>query len=506
MNIARHVELGRRSWPSRAALIFDDRSYTYRQLDDAASRVASALKSMGVRRGDRVVLLLPNIPAFIVCYLGIQKIGSVAVSLNTLLKPDEIEFMVNDCGAAVAFTTEALLANLPRERLPGLQQVVVAEGTAPDAPALEALVASAPGDVAAAEMRRDEPAAIVYSSGTTGFPKGVVLSHGNVVSNSEAKKQYARIRPDDRILLFVPLYHCFGQNAVTNACFSAGATLVMHRRFELDRVLTSVARNQVTMFFGVPTVFILILNNASLRAVDAGALRSVRYYFSAAASMPAEIAARWRERYGLVINEGYGLTETSPFACYNHEVEYRLGSIGTPIRGVEMAVVDEETGRPRRPGVPGEIVIRGPNVMLGYWNQPEETRRAIRDGWLHTGDIGMTDEDGYFYLVDRLKDMINLAGLKVYPAEVENVLYRHPLVAEAAVYGVPDPVMGERVEAQIVLKPGARAAAEEILALCRRHIADFKVPRTVRFVEALPKSPTGKVLKRVLRAAARLPS
>ncbi len=279
------------------------------------------------------------------------------------------------------------------------------------------------------------------------------------------------------------MFHCFGQNAVLNSGLNACSTVVLHREFDLDKLLSSITVCNITMFFGVPTTYILLLNSTS-----PGDLRPIRYYFSAAAAMPVEIAQRWWDKYGIVINEGYGLTETSPFASYNHDLEYRLGSIGTPIENVEMKIVGSDSEEVA-PGEPGEIVIRGPNVMLGYWNRPEETAEVIKNGWLHSGDIGKIDDKGYFYLVDRVKDMVNVAGLKVYPVEVENVIHGHPAVAEVAVYGIPDAVTGERVAANIVLKAGHVTTEGEILAFCRSRIAVFKVPSDIEFVELSPQEP-----------------
>lgn len=493
MNIATHVERARQQYPNRTAVIFEGAAISYGALDEAANRVANALRRLDVTRGDRVALLLPNIPAFLHSYLGIQKIGAIAVSLNVGLKHDEIEFLLEDSGARVLITTEEFLSDVPTGA-ETLERVLIAEGAAGDHTSLDSLMQTSDADARAVEMKRDDPAVIVYSSGTTGFPKGATLSHGNVISNIKAKVRYTGMSPEDRGILFVPLFHCFGQNAVMNAMLHAGGTIVLHRRFDPDEVLASVREHEVTMFFAVPTIYILLLHKATVEDMS-----SVRYYFSAAATLPEEIARRWHDRFGIVINEGYGLTETSPFACYNHIERYKFGSIGTPIEGVEMKIVDPDDGGELDPGELGEIAIRGPNVMLGYWNRPDATADAIRDGWFHTGDIGKRDEDGYFYIVDRLKDMINVAGMKVYPAMVENVLYQHPSVAEAAVYGVPDPMTEERVVAQVIPKAGHEVDEEELLALCRRHIADYKVPDRIAFVETLPTSKTGKILKRVLR-------
>lgn len=258
-----------------------------------------------------------------------------------------------------------------------------------------------------------------------------------------------------------------------------------------------IQQNQVTHFYGVPTVFIWLLH----AEVTHAELASVRYYFSAAAKLPVEIAQQWWTRFGFPIYEGYGLTETSPFSSYNHESDYRLGSIGTPMEYIEMQIWDEQ-GNVLPSGQQGEIVIKGPNIMLGYWNRPEETANALRGGWFHSGDIGLMDGQGYFYITDRLKDMINISGLKVYPAEVEDVLYQHPAVQEAAVYGVPDELTGETIWANVVLKTDQAATVEELIAFCGERLATFKMPRIIKLGEAIPKNPTGKVLKRLLVAAA----
>jgi long-chain acyl-CoA synthetase len=498
MNIAQNIERSRCFFADKPALIFSDRSYTYRELDELANRMANGLRGLGVERDERVALLLPNIPEYVIAYLGIQKMGAIAVSVNTMLTGREIGFILDNCAAVAIITTAELRGNVNDDQLPHLQHILLV-GEAPPEQSLVRLLEKASANGRAVEMERDDPAAIVYSSGTTGFPKGVTLSHGNVISNMHAKNHYCGMRPVDRLLLFVPLFHCFGQNAVLNSGLNAGATVVLHEKFELGEILHSVAVHQVTMFFAVPTIYIIMLN----QQVSASHWQDVRYFFSAAATMPAEIARHWQEAYGQVIYEGYGLTETSPFSCYNHHIRHKLGSVGTPIENVEMKITDLESGERVELGALGEIAIRGPNVMLGYWNQPEATSQAVRQGWFYTGDIGRMDEEGYFYIIDRLKDMVNVAGLKVYPAEVENVLYQHPAVGEAAVFALPDPVTGEQVAAHVVPKPGRQVSEGELFALCRKQIASFKVPVSLKFVDSLPKSATGKVLKRVLRENAR---
>jgi len=294
--------------------------------------------------------------------------------------------------------------------------------------------------------------------------------------------------------VFLPLFHVFAQNYIMNGGFEAGATLVLFRRFVPDVVLPAIKGEGITMFFAVPTIYIALLN----AGVPKAAFAPIRYFFSAAATMPEEISRRWTDAYGLRVNEGYGLTECSPFAAYNHVSAHKFGSVGTAVDDFEIMIVDENDKELPR-GQWGEIVIRGPGVMKGYWNKPRDTEWALRAGWLHSGDIGRMDEENYVYIVDRVKDMINVSGFKVWPAEVENMLYRHPAVKELAVYGVPDPVKGETVSVAIVLKEGASVTAEAIIAYCREKLAVYKAPERVEFVSELPKSATGKILKRILR-------
>jgi long-chain acyl-CoA synthetase len=497
VNVAHALERSRERGPERAAIVCEGRTLSYAELDSAASRAANALRELGVERGDRVALFLPNIPAFAISYLGIQKLGAIAVSLNSLLKRDEVRFILEDSQPRVVVTTAAQRANVPDDELATKPVVVIAEGEATEKDRLlEALLERASDHAPAIDVDASHPAAILYTSGTTGFPKGATLSHGNVTSNIAATERYTGMTSRDRLLLFLPLFHCFGQNFILMTGLRAGATLEMQRRFVMEQALESIQRREgaATMLFGVPTTFITLLN----AGLADDTFRSTRYCFSAAAPLPMEIARAWEEKFGHKIWEGYGLTETSPFASYNHERKHKLGSIGEAIEGVEMKVVGPDGAEVER-GVWGEIVIKGPNVMLGYWNRPQDTASAIRDGWFHSGDIGVRDEDGYFSICDRLKDMIITSGFNVYPAEVENVLYAHPAVGEAAVYGAPDTVRGEQVNANVVLRPGAVANAEELIEFCRSRIAGYKTPRHIEIVAQIPKSPTGKILKRVLR-------
>jgi long-chain acyl-CoA synthetase len=496
MNIAHHVERGYRLCPNKTAIVYEDQSYTYKQLDRLVNCTANALRELGVGKGDRVALYLPNIPEFAIAYLGILKIGAIAVSLNVMLKSPEVSYILNDCAAKAIVTTESGRLQVAEADLPHLQHILITEGVVNRDIDFAALIANASPIARAVEMQWHSPASIVYTSGTTGFPKGATLSHGNIISNISAHNCCCGMNKNDRLLLYVPLFHCFGQNAIFNAGLNVCATIILQRRFDLEQVLSSIGKYQATMFFGVPTVFIRLLNQDTSKYN----FSSLRYYFSAAAPMPVEISQLWQDRYKKVIHEGYGLTEASPCASYNHNFKYKFGSIGAPIANVQMQIVDAN-GYRLSPGELGEIVIKGPNVMLGYWNRPQETQAVIKNDWLHSGDIGRMDEEGFFYIADRLKDMINVSGFKVYPTEVENVIYQHRAIAEVAIYGVPDPIKGEIVKANIVVKNGHAITEQEIIEFCSQQIASYKIPQAINFVNHLPKNPTGKVMKRFLREA-----
>jgi len=501
MNLASNLARRAAERPAHPAILFEGRRIGYAELDTQASRLAHALVAHGVSAGDRVALFLPNVPEFAIVFFAAQKLGAVTVSINAIFRSAEVEYLLNDSGAKVVFTVGELAQFVPRERCPALEQVVICEGDTPaGAATLAAWCAGRDARFELVERAADAPASLLYSSGTTGFPKGVTLTQSNISSNVATAARYSGYRPDDRLAVFLPLFHVYGQNYIMNAAVQAGATIVLFRRFVPDPVLEAIARERVTLFFGVPTIFIGLLS-MDLSKYD---LSSIRYEMSAAATMPEEISRRWTERFGRRVYEGYGLTECSPFACYNDLIEHRFGSVGRAVEGFELAIFDEADRELPR-GEWGEIVIRGPGVMKGYWNRPEDTAQALRGGWLHSGDIGRMDDDGYVFIVDRVKDMINLSGFKVWPAKVEQYLYKLPQVQEVAVYGLPHPDKGEQVVAAVVPKPGQRLTADEVIAYCRANIAAYKVPARVDIVSELPKSATGKILKRVLRDQAGQP-
>ncbi len=481
-------------FPNREAVILDDQHLTYAELERLTAQAAHVLRELGIGRRDRVGIVIPNVPAFVVWYYACLRLGAIAVSISTRLTGAEVAFMLSDGKAKVVIGTNSLVESMSGE-VPDCTEHVLR--VSDDALSIgdEPLGSSdSIGEGCYEEMEPDDPATILYTSGTTGFPKGATLSHRNVRATVHAFNHLCGMQTEDLLLLSVPLFHCYGQNALLNSGLNVGATIVLQRRFDLGESKRLIRDHGVTMLFGVPTTFQLMLESC-----EPAELSSIRYCFSAAAKLPEQLSRGWYEKFQMPIFEGYGLTETAPFASYNHRLQFVPGSIGMPVDLVEMKIVDPETGEKCPPGTPGEIAIRGPNVMLGYWNRPEETADAIRDGWFYSGDIGEVDERGYFYILDRLKDMIVVGGLKVFPAEVERVLLDHGAVGEAAVVGRSDEVLGEKVVAFIIRAPEAKTTEDEIRSYCQLHLGSYKVPRQVVFVDELPRNPAGKVLKMKLR-------
>jgi long-chain acyl-CoA synthetase len=497
MNIADALDRNRIFFPDRDAIVYEGESRSYARLWEETNRMAGALASLGIRKGDKVCLFLTNCPEFIIAYYACQKLGALCVSVSSMSKADEVSYMANDCEASVFITEKALLGDVPgRSEIPGVRTLVTLDSSEGDRTWPE-LLASGNPEFPTLRTERDDGAAIIYTSGTTGKPKGVVLTHGNVVSNTNAAKYLCDMQGDDRAICFLPIYHSFAQNFIANSSVQAACTLVLHKKFEPESILRSLKENRVTRWYSVPPIYIMLLNHPETAAVDQ-AMERVRYCFSAASSLPGEVARRWKERFGLDVNEGYGLTETTPFATYNHEFRHKEGSVGTAIMNVEILIADPQ-GKEVPRGDLGEIWIKGPNVMREYYGKPQDTLEAIVGGFLRSGDIGYMDEEGYVFIVDRLKDMINSAGLKIWPREVEEIIYTHPNVRECAVIGVPHDVFGETVKAVIALKEPGRTPQDEITTLCKKKLADYKCPRVVEFVPELPKNPTGKILKRELR-------
>jgi len=462
---------------------------TYKELDQASARVAGLLGERGLKPGDRVGIMLPNVAEFAVVYYGVLRAGGVVVPMNPLLKAREVAYYLGDSGARLIFAWHAFAkeARAGAARA-GAEPVAVEPATFGD------LLAAATPDDRIVDRGAVDTAVILYTSGTTGQPKGAELTHANLASNTEVMcTDLINLRPTDVIFGGLPLFHAFGQTCTLNAAVASGASLTLLPRFAPGEALQILAGHRVTVFAGVPTMYVALLGCPDRAAYDLSALRLC---VSGGAAMPVEVLRGFEAAFGCLVLEGYGLSETSPVASFNHPDRPRKpGSIGTPIRGVQMRVVDSG-GQEVPQGDVGEIVIRGHNVMKGYWRRPEETAKAIPDGWFRTGDLGRVDKEGYFEIVDRKKDMIIRGGYNVYPREIEEVLYEHPAVAEAAVIGLPHPALGEEVGAAVVLKPGAGVTAEEVRDYVKAQVAAYKYPRQVWIVDALPKGPTGKIVKR----------
>ncbi|MFE4818366.1 long-chain fatty acid--CoA ligase [Streptomyces sp. NPDC056704] len=487
MNLASHLVSSARTHPDRAALRLDDAVVSYRALDQGSAHLAGLLDNHGVKPGDRVAIMLPNVPEFALAYFGVLRAGGIVVPMNPLLKSREVAYYLGDSGARLLFAWHTFAD----EARAGAQQaeaevVVVSPG------AFDSLLASAPSVEDVADLDEDDTAVILYTSGTTGQPKGAELTHANLSRNCDIAGELVQLTADDVIFGGLPLFHAFGQTCTLNAAVGSGACLTLLPRFDAGKALGILGEHGVTVFAGVPTVFSRLVQEPDRDAYPASRLR---VSLTGGAAMPAQVLHDFQTAFDCVVLEGYGLSETSPIASFNTlQAGPKPGSVGTPIRGVEMRVV--ANGREVPHGESGEIAIRGHNVMKRYWHRPEETAATIRDGWLYTGDIGRVDEDGSFWIIGRTKDVIIRGGYNVYPREVEDVLYEHPAVADAAVIGLPSSDLGEEVGAAVVLKPGARTTAEELREYVKHQVAAYKYPRKVWITDALPKGPTGKILKR----------
>lgn len=490
----------------RTALIFQDHRISYAALHGLIERTANGLAARGIRPGDRVGLMAPNIPQFVAAYYAIARLGAVTIPLNLLYKAGEASYILADSAAKALIVHEAFypqiaagLADAPTVR----HIIFIGQNAAPEGTiAWETLLDPAIPQRQPTTVAPDDLAVICYTSGTTGKPKGALLTHRNFTANCDQINQLEKFRvgPDDITLLVLPLFHIYGMNVGMNAALRAGGTIVLIVRFEPIAVLEAIQQYRATVFLGAPPMYIAWINTPTLADYNLSSLRNVN---SGAAPLPKEVLSRFEQITGVQIQEGYGLTETSPVTHTNAAApRIKAGTIGWPLPGVEARIVDEQD-RDLPRGQEGELLVRGENVTGGYWGRPEESAEALRGGWFHTGDIATVDEEGYYAIVDRKKDMINAGGFKVWPREVEEVLYTHPSVQEAAVVAMPDPYAGERPIAYVALKAGQVADEAELITYCRARLASFKAPSRVEFRHELPKLPTGKVLRRVLRDEAR---
>jgi fatty-acyl-CoA synthase len=479
--------------PDRIAMIHEGREWTYRRLHDRTTRLAHGLAGLGVRRQDRVAYLGPNHPAFLETLFAAGALGAIFMPLNTRLAAPELAYILRDSGARVLVFAPAFAGIVDELRsLVDLPRVV-------DHDEHERMIATAPDDPLEEPVGTDEVAMIMYTSGTTGHPKGVALSHANIVWNSFNLLIDVDLAGDEVTLVNAPMFHVAALNQTVLPTFLKGGTLVLDSAFDPARALELIARHRVTYVFGVPMMFQAIATCPQWTAAD---LSSVRTLICGGAPVPETLVATYRDR-GLTFLQGYGLTESSPSALFlrAHDSQTKLGSAGTPCFYTDVRVVRPD-GTEVGPDEPGEVLVHGPNVMTGYWNKPDETAAVLAaDGWLRTGDVAVVDKDGYLYIRDRIKDMIISGGENIYPAEVEDVLYRHPAVAECAVIGVPDERWGEVGRAVVVLRDGATAEPDELLGFLAGKIAKYKIPKSVVFASTLPRGGSGKILKARLRAS-----
>jgi long-chain acyl-CoA synthetase len=519
-----------RRYPDRTVIRFFGRSITYRELDRAATRFANALTGLGVRKGDRVALFMPNCPQMVIAYYGGLRAGAVLVPCSPLYVENELQHQLEDAEASVIVSLSALFPKVQavRSRLPALRHVIVTNIKEYFPPALRLLFTVAkerkdghrvqlPADgqthawstllhrASEASPKidgtADDLALLQYTGGTTGLAKAAMLSHRNLVANVVQVEAWVRnlAAPDgsDIVMGVLPLFHIYAMTTIMNFSVKRGGSMVLQPRFVLEDVLKGIHRERPHMFPGVPTMYMAINNAPTLSKYD---LRSLKGAISGAAPLPREVQVRFEELTGAKLTEGYGLTEASPVThCSPVEGARKIGTIGVPVPSTEAAVFDQETGT-RRMGIdePGELAIRGPQVMQGYWNRPDETAQVLRDGWLFTGDLTCMDAEGFFRIVDRKKDMIITGGMNVYPRDVEEPLYQHPKVKEAVAVGLPDDHWGEAVKVYIVLKDGEAATEQEMREYCQTQMARYKVPKYIEFRKELPKTLVGKFLRRKL--------
>ena len=483
--------------PGKPAVVFDGGQLSYGELDELSDRLASGLESAGLRPADVVAVQLPNIAQFLIAYFGILKAGCVVVPLNVMLKAPEVAFHLSDSGARILITWEPLLGEAAKGAAETGVSGIYAVGHAEDAPGglpFERLLAGAARGPVLARRDVSDTAVMVYTSGTTGRPKGAELTHLQLYMNADIPGRLFDIKPDDVVITVLPLFHVFGLSSILNLCVRFGCTMSLIPRFDPAVVLAAIQRDRATVFEGVPTMFVALLSSPDLDSYD---ISSLRVAISGGASIPAPVLDAFEERFGVVILEGYGMTETASTTTFNRsETERRAYSVGKPIWGTQTQVWDDD-GNALPPGKDnvGEVVTSGLHVMKGYLNNPEATAEVFTGDWLHTGDLGYLDEDGFLFIVGRKKELIIRGGYNVYPREIEDVLHSHPAVAEVAVLGIPDDRLGEEVLAVVVLRPGSELQDSELIAYGKERMAAYKYPRVIEFRDELPKNSLGKVLK-----------
>ena len=511
MNLVSRVRETALEQPNKTAYHFMGIDTSYAEFDQSIARFASALRELGVEKGDHVAFLLGNTPHFLISLYATMRLGATAIPINPIYTPDEISYILQNSDAKAVIALDMLLPLVEKVAgaFPSVLTYVICETTPEAGEKMAALpedvrkkvkpftqlIKTSTSDVLPVDISPDDNAVILYTSGTTGRPKGAMLTHENLFSNARDTADYLEFTGSDKVLATLPVFHVFALTVVVNAPLLKGATILLVPRFTPQDVF-DMARNQhATVFAGVPTMYNFLYQSPQTSVED---FSTIRLAISGGSSLPVALLHNFEDKFKVRISEGYGLSEASPVTCFNPlDRDRKPGSIGTSIRNVENRIVNE-LGEDVQVGEVGELIVRGPNVMKGYYKMPEETAATIRDGWLYTGDLAKIDEDGYFYIVDRKKDLVIVGGYNVYPREVEEVLFAHPGVVEAAVIGMPDANFGEAVHAYVVVKDEG-IDVEALSAYCAEHLAKYKVPRNFEFLTELPKNTTGKILRRSLK-------
>ncbi len=507
MNLSDQLSLTARENLAKTAYVFNGEETNYQTLEGSVTKFASSLQELGYQKGDHIALVVGNTPHFIIGMYGALRLGLTVIPVNPIYTADEIAYILNNGDVKGVITLDVLMEKFEKmdKMIPNIEHYIVGE-TTPDYDVNQSslsersfsftkLVHGGSLELERPMLHDDETAVILYTSGTTGKPKGAMLTHKNLYSNAKDVAEYLEIGANDRVIAALPMFHVFCLTVALNAPLVSGATVLVVPKFSPEAVFQITKDFNATVFSGVPTMYNYLLQYPNEDEKD---FSSIRLCISGGASMPVALLEKFEERFDVRVSEGYGLSEASPVTAFNPlDRPRKAGSIGTNIVNVENKVVDEN-GNELPPGEVGELIVRGPNVMKGYYKMPEETEASIKDGWLYTGDMARIDEEGYFYIVDRKKDLILVGGYNVYPREVEEVLYSHGQISEVAVIGVPDPNLGEAVVA-FVVSTDESVTEEELLELSKEKLAKYKVPSEIRFLDELPKNTTGKILRRSLK-------
>ncbi|MBO8173567.1 MAG: long-chain fatty acid--CoA ligase [Bacillaceae bacterium] len=483
--------------PEKSAVETPDIRLSYLELEQKINQTANAFKTIGLEKGERVLIQISNRPEFMYCYFAAMKMGAIIVPINPLYTPSEISYIAENSEPAIYVCEHSSQGNIRtvEEKSAKLIKSLVLDHEDEDMNFQNWIDRQAP-DYTRADFDEHDVCEILYTSGTTGKPKGAMLTHHSLYTNADTYKETMQVVESDKSLIVAPLYHAAAQTNCMNTLVLAGATNFLLPKFDPKTILQTIEEEEITYFFGPPTMYTIILNNPDLEKYDL----NLRIAFTGSSPLPVEVFHKWKDIFGFEILEGYGLSECSPVVTmHTPDGIKKPGSIGPTIDGVEVKIVNEN-GEELPNGEVGELIVRGPNVMKGYWRRPDATEKAIRNGWFHTGDLGYRDDDNFFYIADRQKDMINRGGMKIYPREVEEVLYQHPQVLEASVIGVPDPVMGEEIKACITLRnPEDSIDFDALSEFCRKHLAPYKIPRLYEVLDEMPKTLSGKIKKTDLR-------